>query len=125
MICTSLSKWNGKWNAPWRCHALLDHGVDPTPSAARRSSARRGRGTLRSVLKRWTCSPRPLSPPERAVLLALFRAPPVIEDAEHYVGLIDALTVVGGCGCGCASVDFDPSDASGDSRRIGDAIGKT
>lgn len=58
-------------------------------------------------------------------MLALFRVAPIVPDAGRYIGMLDALTVVGGCGCGCASVDFVPQDTNGSSHIVGDGMGKT
>ena len=44
---------------------------------------------------------------------------------DHLLGGIDELRVVGRCGCGCASVDFENNGQAGDNHPIADATAES
>ena len=62
---------------------------------------------------------RPLSEQEASVVRWLLEHATVGNGGTYRVANVDALHVVGGCGCGCSSLDFEPD---GPAERIADAI---
>jgi hypothetical protein len=62
-------------------------------------------GEIRDTLNARPDLPRPLLPVERETLLALLRHAD-FEGRDELVAQVDSATVVGYCGCGCASVDL-------------------
>ena len=67
-----------------------------------------------------TVSPRPLTETERAVVARLCAINELRVPSDEALA---ALRVVGGCDCGCASVDFRPEPFAG--RIIGEGYGVT
>jgi hypothetical protein len=67
---------------------------------------------------------RPVSETEAACISLTLERAPAIADASALIAAIGNLRVIGGCDCGCASVDFE-NDSSEHSRPIADGIGKT
>ncbi|MHC4136114.1 MAG: hypothetical protein ACYS0K_14130 [Planctomycetota bacterium] len=63
---------------------------------------------------------RPISAPEAKVVDWLLRN--AEGRLEHLVESVPQLSVVGRCGCGCASVDFE--EDSGNSNPIAEAVGE-
>jgi hypothetical protein len=64
--------------------------------------------------------PRPLTRRERAVLEALLAED--LPGAEPLRRQSAAVTVVGGCGCGCPSIDFQPDRGRGMTVRVNAAV---
>jgi hypothetical protein len=69
-------------------------------------------------------SNRPISDDEAACIRVTLERAPAIPNASVLTATIVHLRVVGGCDCGCASVDFE-KDSSGDTQPIADATGRT
>jgi hypothetical protein len=67
---------------------------------------------------------RPISGTEAACIRVTIERAPVKPDASKLTAAIGSLRVVGGCDCGCASVDFE-KEPSQHSQPIADGIGKT
>lgn len=67
---------------------------------------------------------RPISETEAACIRMTIERAPAIPDASALVPAIGDLRVVGGCDCGCASVDFE-KDSSEHAQPIADGIGRT
>jgi hypothetical protein len=68
---------------------------------------------------------RPISPAEAAVVEWLLRNASVVGSLEHLVQGVQQLRVVGRCGCGCASIDFEKDGQTSKARVIADAVGET
>lgn len=66
-----------------------------------------------------------ISPEELAVVDWLVRNVKPEGSLEHLLTSLPALRVVGGCDCGCASVDFEEGGQCLPSSPIVDAIGKS
>lgn len=67
--------------------------------------------------------PRPLTDGERALVLAIMSAEEfrgqVAGDWNRWRDQVDGLRVVGGCECGCPTIDFRPLQERGRTRREG------
>ena len=68
---------------------------------------------------------RAISPEEIAVLRATLERAPTAPEHAALATRLDQLKVIGGCGCGCDSVDFARSDRDPIATRLGDGIGTT
>jgi len=64
---------------------------------------------------------RTVTPIEAAVVEWLLDHAPVGDVAAYRLQPVEELRVVGGCGCGCSSLDFRPDGARG-ARIIADAL---
>ena len=67
---------------------------------------------------------RPISETEAACIRVTLERAPATPDTSALVSAIGDLRVVGGCDCGCASVDFE-KNSSEHAQPIADGIGKT
>jgi len=67
---------------------------------------------------------RPITASEAAVVGWLLDNASIEGSLSHLIESVARLRVVGLCGCGCASVDFEPAGQSGTARPIADAVAK-
>jgi hypothetical protein len=70
-------------------------------------------------------TPRPLTERELGVLRATLERAERVALAPHVFEGLQSLRVIGGCECGCDSVDFAEHDSERPSRPIADGTGKT
>ncbi len=78
------------------------------------------------ILKGETISDdRPVSDAEGNLVLWLLRNASVAGDLSHLEASVTGLRVVGHCGCGCPSVDFQVGGQAAGAKPIADALGKT
>jgi len=68
---------------------------------------------------------RALAPRELGVLRATLEKAAKLELAPALLGCLENLRVIGGCTCGCESIDFAEHDSDRPPRPIADGIGKT
>ncbi len=68
---------------------------------------------------------RPISDAEGSLVLWLLRNASVAGDLSHLESSVAGLRVVGHCGCGCPSVDFQGGGQAAGAKPIADAVGET
>ncbi len=68
---------------------------------------------------------RPISRQEVEIVSWLLRNASTKEPLNHLLDGVDRLQVVGRCGCGCASVDFEKGGQSGDCHPIAEATAES
>ena len=67
---------------------------------------------------------RPATSEEKAVVSWLLANAATRPDAEQLLVQVESLQVVGGCGCGCPSVEFEASGQSANASVVADAHGQ-